>query len=114
MSIDLEKAVEAFQLAELAYGECIAAAGVLFDPALGVEAGLIAALPYLRADEDLESDAVCRLVDSNWVAGCQSGWNFGIAEDRAGMNECINRRRLGISESKRAARSASSQDSAAS
>jgi hypothetical protein len=45
----LAKAVEAFQLAELDHGERMARDGLLFDPALGVEAGLRAALPHLIA-----------------------------------------------------------------
>ncbi len=42
-----EAAVRAFQLAELAHGERMERDGLLFDPSLGVEAGLRAAMPHL-------------------------------------------------------------------
>jgi hypothetical protein len=43
----LDQAVRAFQLAEQGFGERMAARGALFDPALSVQAGLLAALPHI-------------------------------------------------------------------
>lgn len=45
--MNMHEAVQAFQLAEQDFGERMQARGILFDPALGVEAGLLAALPHL-------------------------------------------------------------------
>jgi hypothetical protein len=45
--MSMPEAVQAFQQAESGFGERMQARGVLFDPALGVEAGLLAALPHL-------------------------------------------------------------------
>lgn len=45
---DIGAAVTAFQLAEDAYTERALSGGLLFDPALSVEEGLLAALPHLQ------------------------------------------------------------------
>jgi len=52
---NLADAVTAFQLAEIAFSEKAQASGVLFDPALAVEAGLIAAMPHLLQRQPHES-----------------------------------------------------------
>lgn len=46
--MSMHAAIQAFQLAEQGFGERMVARGALFDPALGVEAGLLAALPHLQ------------------------------------------------------------------
>ena len=56
----LSMAVEVFQRAELAFGERMKKRGVLFDPSLSVEAGLIAALAILERPVVSGDSEVCQ------------------------------------------------------
>jgi hypothetical protein len=56
--VSMHKAIQAFQLAEQGFGERMQSRGILFDPALGVEAGLLAALPHLVQADAADSGRV--------------------------------------------------------
>jgi len=73
------EAIKAFQLAENGFGERMQTRGILFDPALGVEAGLLAALPHLlpsgeRGKVDLPTE-----MSPNAAAAYRLGYKDGVA-----------------------------------
>ncbi len=77
------EAIQAFQLAEQAFGERMQARGALFDPALGVEAGLLAALPHLERIEADESAVPVGLIGQleEWCNEIEASDMEALAED---------------------------------
>lgn len=80
---DIGAAVTAYQLADLAYNERMEKAGLLFDPALGVEEGLLAALPHLqllRPTADEARDAA----RYRYLRGSDINREFDVCRDSEG------------------------------
>jgi hypothetical protein len=90
--MSMPEAVQAFQQAESGFGERMQARGVLFDPALGVEAGLLAALPHLLPSGEREG---VEAVVFKHPASVRSAAAFLLAKfehascDSSGVSCCI-------------------------